>query len=229
VNPSCPTLLQLLGRPRPRFRIGATDPSERFQNAQGQEPDVVSRPRIFVLGLLVDRILDDRKTFPADPSQRRASPPIAVKATASRLTALGPDGLTLTAPVGSADRLGMPAAPGVREQARHVHTTDTRGRHGRSDEIACEARHVAPQRADHDRRLTHDRSRCIGTQELAPTLTTVTSTAASGRWLTIDRTLDATRARPQRVQAQPESASARTSANTTEHALFDAARRDCEP
>jgi hypothetical protein len=126
----------------------------------------------------------------------------------------------LTAPVGSADRLGMPAAPGVREQARHVHTTDTRGRDGRSDEVACEARHVAPQRADYDRRLAYDRSRCIGTQELAPTLTTVTSTAASGRWLTIDRTLDATRARPQRVQAQPESASAQTSANTMEHALF---------
>jgi hypothetical protein len=46
-----------------------------------------------------------RRALP--PSGRLAPPPGNRKATASRLAALGPDGLALTAPVASADRLRM--------------------------------------------------------------------------------------------------------------------------
>jgi hypothetical protein len=51
--------------------------------------------------------------------------------------------------------------PGVRDKARHVHTTDTRVRDGRSGEVADQAENSTPERAASHRRVARGRSRCI--------------------------------------------------------------------
>ena len=92
--------------------------------------------------------LSPDEAFRATPSSafRRQSRPPLRGSLRSALT-----GWTLTAPVGCADGLGIPAVPGMRDTAHHVHTTYTRARARRFDRAGARTRKDAAARA-HDHR-----------------------------------------------------------------------------
>ena len=94
--------------------------------------------------------------------QGLAPPPGDRQATASRLAPLGPDGPALTAPVGSADRLGMSRLRrecGARPA--DVHTTDTRLPAGEPIAAVAEPGIHAPLSTQRRGRELRRRCRCI--------------------------------------------------------------------